>query len=48
MLPYSPLHALLLDGAFGGPQCLVMTSANPPECPVLVENEDAVSLLGDG
>ena len=45
MLPYSPLHALLLDGAFGGPQCLVMTSANPPECPVLVENEDAVSLL---
>ena len=45
MLPYSPLHALLLDGAFGGPRCLVMTSANPPECPVLVENEDAVSLL---
>ena len=45
MLPYTPLHVLLLDGAFGGPKTLVMTSANAPDCPVLTENEEALSLL---
>ena len=28
MLPYTPLHVLLLDGTSGGPDALVMTSAN--------------------
>ena len=45
MLPYSPIHALLLDGAFGGPKTLVMTSANLPDCPVLKDNEEALSAL---
>lgn len=45
MLPYTPLHALLLDGAFGGPQSLVMTSANIPDCPVLIRNEEALLAL---
>ncbi|UWP69078.1 carbamoyltransferase HypF [Subdoligranulum variabile] len=45
MLPYTPLHILLLDGTFGGPDLLVMTSANRSGCPVLLDNEDAVSAL---
>lgn len=47
MLPYSPLHALLLDTVFGGPDILVMTSGNISGCPVLTENEEAVSALGN-
>lgn len=45
MLPYSPLHILLLDGHFGGPDLLVMTSANRSGCPVLIDNEDALRAL---
>ena len=47
MLPYSPLHALLLDGVYGGPDILVMTSGNVSGCPVLTDNESAVAALGD-
>lgn len=43
MLPYSPLHHLLLDG-FGGP--LVATSANLRGEPVLTEQEEAEHRLG--
>lgn len=45
MLPYTPLHILLLDGTFGGPNLLVMTSANRSGCPVLIDNDDALSAL---
>ncbi len=47
MLPYTPLHTLLLDGAYGGPDILVMTSGNVPGCPVLTDNEAALSALAD-
>ncbi len=45
MLPYSPLHTLLLDGMYGGPDILVMTSGNISGCPVLTENEEALRAL---
>lgn len=45
MLPYTPLHILLLDGHSGGPDLLVMTSANRSGCPVLIDNEDALRAL---
>ena len=45
MLPYTPLHILLLDGTFGGPGLLVMTSANRPGCPVLIDNGQALEAL---
>lgn len=45
MLPYTPLHHLLLDGSDGGPALLAMTSANRPGCPVLTENQEALSAL---
>ena len=45
MLPYTPLHILLLDGTFGGPGLLVMTSANCPGCPVLIDNGQALEAL---
>ena len=45
MLPYTPLHILLLDGVFGGPGLLVMTSANRPGCPVLTDNREALEAL---
>ena len=45
MLPYTPLHILLLDGTFGGPGLLVMTSANRPGCPVLTDNGQALEAL---
>lgn len=45
MLPYSPLHVLLLDGTSGGPDCLVMTSANRPGCPVMIENKEVLEGL---
>ena len=45
MLPYTPLHILLLDGRAGGPDLAVMTSANRPGCPVLTNNQEAVEVL---
>jgi hydrogenase maturation protein HypF len=42
MLPYSPLHHLLLRD-FGGP--LVATSGNSSEEPIVTDNEDAVGRL---
>ena len=47
MLPYTPLHTLLLDGAYGGPDILVMTSGNVPGCPVLTDNEAALNALAE-
>jgi hydrogenase maturation protein HypF len=45
MLPYTPLHHLLFAG--GGPSCLVMTSANRGEEPMVIDNDQAVRTLGD-
>ena len=45
LLPYTPLHILLADGSFGGPAALVLTSANRPGCPVMVENGEALAAL---
>ena len=45
LLPYTPLHLLLADGAFGGPAAIVLTSANAPGCPVLTDNDAAVAAL---
>ena len=45
MLPYTPLHVLLLDGSSGGPDTLVMTSANLPGRPVMTENDEALQGL---
>lgn len=47
LLPYTPLHALLADGTAGGPDALVLTSANAPGCPVLTENAPALAALAD-
>lgn len=45
LLPYTPLHVLLLDGAPGEGDVFVMTSANRPGEPVLTENGEAVEAL---
>ena len=42
MLPYTPLHYLLLDEGF---TALVMTSGNMSEEPICIDNEDALSRL---
>jgi len=46
MLPYTALHHLLFDGLKLEP-ALVMTSANPPNEPIVKDNEEALSRLGD-
>ncbi len=42
MLPYSPLHHLLLDGPL---KTLVMTSGNRSDEPIAYKNEEALSRL---
>jgi len=44
MLPYTPLHYLLLDNGFSA---LVMTSGNTSEEPIAIDNPDAFERLGD-
>ena len=46
LLPYTPLHMLLLDGVYGGPDMIVMTSGNVSGCPVITDNDEALHLLG--
>jgi len=41
MLPYTPLHLLLLEPAPGFPEVLVMTSGNLSEEPIAYENAEA-------
>ncbi len=41
MLPYTPLHALLLEPAPGFPAALVMTSGNLSDEPIATTNQDA-------
>lgn len=47
MLPYTPLHYLLLEPALGIPEVLVMTSGNLSEEPIAYRDEDAFSRLAD-
>ncbi|HKZ55766.1 MAG TPA: carbamoyltransferase HypF [Anaerolineales bacterium] len=46
MLPYSPLHHLLLERAAGFPEALVMTSGNLSEEPIAARNDEASARLG--
>jgi hydrogenase maturation protein HypF len=45
MLPYTPLHYLLMEGADGFTQALVMTSGNLSEEPIATDNDEARVLL---
>ncbi len=45
MLPYTPLHLLLLEPQEGFPEVLVMTSGNLSEEPIAYENADALKRL---
>jgi hydrogenase maturation protein HypF len=47
MLPYTPLHLLLLEPEFDFPEVLVMTSANLSEEPIAYTNTDAVARLSE-
>jgi hydrogenase maturation protein HypF len=42
MLPYTPLHCLILSKGFSA---LVMTSGNISDAPIVIENDDAVNHL---
>jgi hydrogenase maturation protein HypF len=44
MLPYSGLHYMLFDKVDDA--AFVMTSANPPDEPILNDNDDALKILG--
>ncbi len=46
MLPYTPLHYLLLEKKTGFPEVLIMTSGNLSEEPIVTENQDALTHLG--
>jgi hydrogenase maturation protein HypF len=46
MLPYTPLHYLLLEPGSGFPPALVMTSGNYSEEPIVTSNEKARERLG--
>jgi len=51
MLPYTPLHLLLLEPEPGYPEVLVMTSGNLSEEPIAFENDEArerLASLADG
>ena len=51
MLPYTPLHLLLLEPEVGFPKALVMTSGNVSEEPIAYKDDDALrrlSPLADG
>lgn len=45
MLPYTPLHTLLLEEEPDFPEALVMTSGNLSDEPIATDNEDAFSRL---
>ena len=47
MLPYTPLHYLLLEPETGIPDCLVMTSGNLSEEPIATGNEEARQRLAE-
>ncbi|HSR47410.1 MAG TPA: carbamoyltransferase HypF [Anaerolineales bacterium] len=51
MLPYTPLHHLLLERAPGFPTALVMTSGNRSEEPIVIDNPSArrdLAAIADG
>lgn len=45
MLPYTPLHYLLLEKEAGYPEALVMTSGNLSEEPIATQNDEALARL---
>ncbi|MCJ7512976.1 MAG: carbamoyltransferase HypF [Anaerolineales bacterium] len=45
MLPYTPLHHLLIEPASGFPEALVMTSGNLSEEPIATDNDQARQTL---
>jgi hydrogenase maturation protein HypF len=45
MLPYTPLHELLLEAEDGYPEALVMTSGNISEEPIAIDNQEALERL---
>jgi len=45
MLPYTGLHYMLFDGVKDS--AFVMTSANPPNEPIIMDNDEALETLGD-
>jgi hydrogenase maturation protein HypF len=47
MLPYTPLHSLILEREQGFPRALVMTSGNLSEEPIATENEEALERLSE-